>query len=72
MINLTERQAKIMQYIRAFKKRAGVAPSYREIAAYMGITVSGVRKHLELIEKKGQIEVTPYRARGIEIKEEKK
>lgn len=72
MKGLSKRQALIMYFIKATKKETGLAPTYREIAAYMGIkSANGVKRHLELLERKGYIHVIPYRARGIEIMEAK-
>lgn len=73
MENLSERQAQMMKYIKAFKDKSGLAPTYREIAAYMGIkSNNGVKRHIEALERKGYIQIMRYRRRGIKIMEEER
>lgn len=73
MIEMSERQAQVMQFIRAFKSKTGYSPTYREIAANMGIrSTNGVKKHIEALENKGYIETIKYGRRAIGIKEEER
>lgn len=56
MSDLTERQEEVFVFILACW-RSGWIPTYREIAAEVGITSpSGVICHLEALEKKGCIQ----------------
>lgn len=68
MTYLTERQQEILEFIRRFKGRKGIAPTHREICDAFGYTSYGtVYKHLSLLEKKGLIRKDPNQKRGVEI-----
>lgn len=64
---LTQKQAEIVEYLRAYSKQFGTAPSYREIAAHFGWTsTNAVAEHLAAIERKGAIRLRGEgKARGI-------
>jgi DNA-binding MarR family transcriptional regulator len=66
-IELTDRQADILQYVRDFTKRNGFQPSLRDIADKYGFTPASARTHLKAIEHKGFIKCNNGRARAIEI-----
>jgi len=71
MTYLTERQRDILEFIREFKRRKGVAPTHREICDAFGYSSYGtVYKHLSLLEKKGLIRRDSNQKRGVEIVEE--
>ena len=65
---LTEKQRQILTYIREESFTNGYQPSLREVAGYLGITVSAVRGHLLACEKKGFVEITG-RGRGVKFLE---
>ena len=52
---LTQRQQKVLTFIKDYHKQWEFFPSVREIAEDMEISVKGVHDHLVLIEKKGKI-----------------
>jgi len=65
---LTERQRDILEFIREFQGRKGVAPTHREICDHFGFSSYGtVYKHLSLLEKKGLIRRDWNQKRGVEI-----
>src|SRR5881628_1685157 len=68
---LTERQRDILNFIREFQQKRGVAPTHREICDHFGFSSYGtVYKHLSLLEKKGLIRRDWNQKRGVELVEE--
>lgn len=68
---LTERQAEILEAIRAHIAEHRRPPSRPELAKIMGLaSTNGIFKHLAALERKGAIELSPGLARGIRIKED--
>lgn len=66
--NLTEKQAKILDFIIAQKEAKGYPPSVREICTAVGLkSTSTVHSHLNKIEKLGYIRRDPSKPRAIEI-----
>lgn len=71
MTYLTERQRDILQFIRDYQRRKGVAPTQREICEEFGFSSYGtVYKHLSLLQKKGLIRRDWNQKRGVELVEE--
>ncbi|HUO84150.1 MAG TPA: transcriptional repressor LexA [Thermoanaerobaculia bacterium] len=71
MTYLTERQRDILNFIRDFRKRKGIAPTHREICEAFGYSSYGtVYKHLSLLQKKGLIRRDWNQKRGVELIEE--
>ncbi|MGA7613736.1 MAG: transcriptional repressor LexA [Thermoanaerobaculia bacterium] len=71
MTYLTERQRDILDFIREFRKKKGVAPTHREICDAFGFSSYGtVYKHLSLLEKKGLIRRDWNQKRSVEIVED--
>ncbi|MGH8104160.1 MAG: transcriptional repressor LexA [bacterium] len=68
MENLTKRQRQILNFVRRYVEREGLAPSQREIAAYFDIHLSAVQKHLESLAEEGVLVPLPGKARGIVLK----
>lgn len=65
-IKLTERQAEVLEFIKANSGMFG--PAVREIARGLGIkNPNGVICHLAALERKGFITRRPGVARGIEV-----
>lgn len=65
---LTDRQAEVYDFIRAYTERHGVAPKLREIADRLGIRSRGsVHRYLRAIADAGLIDIEPQRARGIRL-----
>ena len=71
MTYLTERQRDILEFIRDFKRKKGIAPTHREICDAFGYSSYGtVYKHLKLLEKKGLIRRDSNQKRGVELVEQ--
>ena len=71
MSYLTERQRDILDFIRDFRRKKGVAPTHREICDAFGYSSYGtVYKHLSLLEKKGLIRRDANQKRGVELVEQ--
>ncbi len=65
--SLTERQGKILQFLKRYVSRRGYPPTLREIAQNFRIKwTQGIEKHLKALEKKGYIKRSSG-ARSIEI-----
>jgi SOS-response transcriptional repressor LexA len=53
---LTDRQQRVLDYIRQSITENGYAPTHREIGAHVGIrSTNGVRDHLIALERKGYL-----------------
>lgn len=61
MSELTDRQAKVLAYIKRYIEKYGYAPSMRCISDRFDIAINGVAGHLRALEAKGYIK----RAKGI-------
>lgn len=69
MQELTPRQASILKFIELFIAKHQQPPAEREIAAHFRIHQSAIRKHLNALEKKGQLELRrDGRSRGIRLR----
>lgn len=65
---LTDRQLRVLDFIRWHHKSFGVSPSIREIGDILGIkSTNGVNDHLLALEKKGWIVRNARKARSIVI-----
>jgi SOS-response transcriptional repressor LexA len=65
---LTARQKQLLDFIRSEIARCGVAPSYDEMAAAIGVrSKSGVNRLLLGLEERGAIRRLPSRRRAIEV-----
>ena len=65
---LTERQSQILNFIRAYVREHGVAPSRPEIGEGVGLThKSTVDAHLSALMKKGWVELRPGSPRNIRL-----
>jgi repressor LexA len=67
MDNLTDKQQKILEFVKSYAKQHGYPPTFREIGDYFGFGWTASKTHLKAIERKGFIKITPSRSRGIEI-----
>ena len=67
---LTQKQRRILDFIREYLIKHGAPPTIREIGKRFNISsTNGVRTHLTALEKKGVIRRHSYRSRGIELTE---
>lgn len=65
---LTDKQAKIYEFISAWQMENGYPPTQEEIRDHFGFgSPNAVRSHLALIEKKGYIRLNCGKARGIHL-----
>jgi len=69
MMSLTQEQARLFEFIRCrIVQGNGVAPSYEEMRAHLGLTSKGgVHRLLSALEERGRIRRLANRARAIEI-----
>ncbi|MFZ1080908.1 MAG: transcriptional repressor LexA [Candidatus Kryptoniota bacterium] len=67
MIEVTERQKETLDFIEGFVKEKGYAPSFREIANGIGVTVGAIQKLLEKLQRKGVIKKASGLSRGIRV-----
>jgi len=65
---LTEKQAKIYEFLASWQETKGYPPTQGEIRDHFGFgSPNAVRTHLKLIEKKGFIRLNSGKARGIQL-----
>lgn len=70
---LTDRERQVYDFVRAYTRRHGVPPKLREIGAHLGIASRGtVHRYLRAIEERGLIAITPDRARGVRLLNQKR
>lgn len=68
MMSLTSQQKKCLGVIREHFSLRGIAPSYQEIMAEMGLaSKSGVHRLVLALEERGYIRRLPFKSRAIEI-----
>jgi len=65
---VTRRQKEIVDFLRTFTARHGVAPTLEEIARHFGLaSVATVHKHLRGLEARGVVRRHPRRSRGLAV-----
>lgn len=68
MIQLTDRQKQVYDFIANFQKRYSYPPTMQEIAGHLNISGNlGVMRHLAALEKKGYLTRTPGISRSIRL-----
>lgn len=67
--SLTEKQAKILSFIKSHISRLGFPPTIRQIASYYSISAKAAHDHLRAIANKGYLRLFPGSARGMELVE---
>src|SRR5690554_4472452 len=71
MIKLTERQQRVLDYVRSAIEDIVFPPTRAEIAKELGIrSPNDAEEHLKALARKGAIEMIPGASRGIRIIEE--
>lgn len=71
MLQLTARQAEILDLIRAAMVDTGMPPTRAEIANALGFrSVNGAEGHLRALARKGVIELLPGTSRGIRLRDD--
>ncbi len=65
---LTEQQLRCYNFIKDYKERNGIAPSYDELMDMMGLkSKSNINRLIVALEERGAIKRLPYRARAIKV-----
>ena len=65
---LTDKQARVLQFIQDFQCQGGAGPTYREIAGHFGFrSTKAAVDHVYALEKKGYVRCHRGRSRGIEL-----
>jgi repressor LexA len=64
---LTDKQERILIFLREYTKNHGYPPTIREIGEHFKFLWTAARTHLQALESKGFIKVNPSKSRGIEI-----
>jgi len=73
MKELTKRQTEVLDFIIEHVSTKGYAPTHVEIAKHLGAVSSRTAgDHLDLLQKKGYIKITPETPRGIKVLQTKK
>lgn len=67
MKNLTTTQKKVLEFLKEYSGKHGYPPTVREIGTHFGFLWPAARRHLQSLEKKGALRITPSKSRGIEI-----
>jgi len=67
---LTDRQQKVLDWIRRHLESTGMPPTRAEIAAGLGFrTASSAEDHLRALARKGALELMPGASRGLRLKD---
>jgi len=66
-ISLTEKQSRILSFIKEHSQEIGFPPTVRDIASYFNISAKAAHDHIKAVAKKGHIRLLAGAARGIEI-----
>lgn len=67
-IKLTKKQKQLLNFVTEFTEKNNYSPSYREIAANMGLSsVASVAEHVENLVSIGAIRKIPGTARSLEV-----
>ncbi len=69
MKELTERQCRVLEFLREFLAERGMPPTIREIGEAMGFTFPAARGYLQALERKGFLKLHAGKSRGIELLE---
>lgn len=65
---LTPRQRQVFDFVKTCAEETGSAPTLEEICSHFSFkSINAARQHLKLIARKGYVELSPGRARGIRL-----
>jgi repressor LexA len=68
MSRLTKRQRQVVQVIREFIETHGYPPTYRDLMALLGVrSTNAIACHLNVLQRKGHLQVDCMRSRGIRL-----
>jgi len=65
MDGLTEKQERVLEFIKDLSSTMGVTPTVRETANKFGVSIGAAQKHLKALVNKGYLKHTPGVSRGI-------
>ncbi len=71
IVNLTKKQARVLQFLTSFFEKNGFAPSLKEIAAHFKVSIPTAQGYLSALVYKGAIGRNPNKPRSLIFKEEK-
>ena len=70
MPDLTDKQARVLDYLREQWDQSSTCPTIREMATALGFkNINGVVGHLEILQREGYITRTPGKSRSIRLTE---
>ena len=67
MKELTEKQQKVLDFMKRSIESNGYPPSVREIGEHFEISLKGAYDHLMAIKRKGYVEIKSNKSRAIRI-----
>ncbi len=67
MINLTQKQIRVLRFFRDYRREAGIAPTLEEAARELGVSKITIYEHLNQLVKKGAVRRDKARARAVSI-----
>jgi repressor LexA len=67
MIDATEKQTSVLNFISDFIERVGYPPTIRDIADHFSMSAKGAYDHVLALEKKGYIKRDPKISRSIKV-----
>jgi len=67
---LTPKQKNLLDFIEEYSNEKGYAPSFREMAAHFGLSVSTVSSHVHALRKKEQLQLKKQTSRSLKLKKE--
>lgn len=71
MVELTQKQQVVLDFIRDYQREQGSPPTRMEIAAHFGFrSPNAAEDHLKMLEKKGVLTIVRGSARGIRLADE--
>lgn len=71
IVNLTKKQAQVLQFLTSFFEKNGFAPSLKEIAASFKVSIPTAQGYLSALVYKGAIGRNPNKPRSLIFKEKK-
>lgn len=71
IVNLTKKQAQVLQFLTSFFEKNGFAPSLKEIAGHFKVSVPTAQDYLSALVYKGAIGRNPNKPRSLIFKKEK-
>lgn len=66
-MQLTQKQERVLSFIKTYRDSIGYPPSSRDIATELGVTQTAAMNHLRALRKKGRVKTTPGVPRSIVV-----